>query len=45
MKLIYIIKMFLQSCRITLRDIMKHHWLSVKRPSAEAVCKEMQSRY
>lgn len=35
----------LQTCRITLRDLMKHQWLSVKHLDAEAICKEMESRW
>lgn len=36
---------FEPTCRITLRDVMKHHWLSVKYLSPEAICKEMESRW
>lgn len=36
---------FEPTCRITLRDLMKHQWLSVKHLDAEAICKEMESRW
>ncbi|XP_065912428.1 uncharacterized protein [Dysidea avara] len=35
---------FEPSCRISLRYIMKHRWLSFSRLNGEAVCKEMESR-